>query len=120
MSPTTSQSPALTPYDELRATEPMRQDSLVAVQTAALREIDALQNRLLILGVQFPFLQEQIEGGLSLFQSSRETLLQTLGPQIQAEAQANGKGTLGGISSGAPAPSMESVAQMSPPPGVPQ
>lgn len=88
----------MSPQAELRASQTTGVGSLAQLQTSALRELDAITNRLMFLGVQLPFLGEQIEGMLSLGQDSKTAILVTLGPDIEAEAQqSKGMGAMGGL-----------------------
>lgn len=97
-----SLSSGLSDYDALRATEPSRQPSLAGVQASAIREIDSLKNAALTLGVQFPFLGEQLQAIIGLAEDSKISLLQTLGPQIAAESQSQGSALTGQMGAGSP------------------
>lgn len=78
------------------------QSSLAGMQSSAMRELDTLKNQAMILGVQFPFLAQQIQAFVGLAEDSKLLILQTLGPEIAAEAQSQGSALTGQPGMGVP------------------
>ena len=77
--------PGLNDYQALKAANVTSQASMAQVQAKAISRLNMLVNGLMEFGVQFPFLQQQIEMLAQIGEDSKQQILINLGPLIDAE-----------------------------------